>query len=297
MTELPAAVREMTVRGADWARWVEALPARVRDVCEQWQLTAGTDAGHGSASLVVPVRTAEGSAAMLKISFPDNTSEHEHLVLRRWNGAGAVRLLRADPHRRVLLLERLQRRNLNAINDIEACRVVAAMYPRLHVPALPQLPSLADLIDRAAAEWQALDRSASIPHRLVQQAISLGRELTADTDGTARVLHGDLHYSKVLAAEREPWLATAPHALNGDPCYELAPMLWQRWEEMAGNVREGILRRFYTLVDVAGLDEDRARGWVLVRAVQHALSRTGWGADAEQHRLTRCVAIAKAVRK
>ena len=33
-------------------------------------------------------------------------------------------------------------------------------------------------------------------------------------------------------------------------------MLWNRFEELAGGVRDGVRRRFHTLVDAAGLDED-----------------------------------------
>ena len=46
-----------------------------------------------------------------------------------------------------------------------------------------------------------------------------------------------------------------------------APMLWHRWDELAGNVRDGVRHRFYTLVDAAGLDEDLGRVCTLVRVV------------------------------
>ncbi|MGV0836375.1 aminoglycoside phosphotransferase family protein [Mycolicibacterium thermoresistibile] len=273
------------------------LRALARDLCEQWELTVDDGADDGSAPLILPVRTAEGTAAVLKIGSADTGAEHEHLALRRWDGVGAVRLLRADPHRRALLLERVAPRNLHAVNDVEACRVVAGLYRRLHVRPLPRLRPLREVVQQHTAELAALDRSAPIPHRLVQQTLALSRDLGADSDRDARLLHGNLHYANVFAAEREPWLATAPQPLNGDPHYELAPMLWERWDELGDDVREGILRRFHTLVDLAGLDEDRARGWVTVRVVHHALQRPGGGAEAGRHRVTRCIAIAKAVQK
>ena len=94
----------------------------------------------------------------------------------------------------------------------------------------------------------------------------------------------------MLAADREPWLAIAPRPVNGDPHYELAPMLWHRWDELNGNVREGVRRRFYTLVDAAGLDDDRARAWVIVRVIRQAARELANTAD-----LTKYVALAKAV--
>jgi streptomycin 6-kinase len=116
----------------------------------------------------------------------------------------------------------------------------------------------------------------------------LGRELADEPGGS--VVHGNLHYGNVLAADREPWLAIAPRPLNGDPHYEVAPMLWSRWDELTGNIREGVRRRFYTLVDAAGFDEERARAWVIVRVVRAATREL-----ANSTGLTKYVALAKAV--
>jgi streptomycin 6-kinase len=90
--------------------------------------------------------------------------------------------------------------------------------------------------------------------------------------------------------------------MSGDPHYEPAPMLWNRWDEVQGAVREGVRRRFHTLVDVAGLDEDRARDWVVVRMMHNALWRlqdeAGTpGQTRSDGYLTMCVAIAKAVQE
>jgi streptomycin 6-kinase len=232
---------------------------------------------------------------MLKIAFPDPESEHEHLALRRWGGDGTVRLLRAEPHRGALLLERLQSRNLNELSDIEACEIVAARYARIHVPALPQLHPLVGFIDQRTADLAALPRNAPVPRRLVEQAIALGAELVADPASIGTLIHGDLHYENVLGAEREPWLVIDPKPLNGDPHYEIAPMLWNRWEEMAGYVRAGIRRRFYALVDVAGLDVDRARAWVIIRMMHNAMWELTESTQPNPDWLTTCVAIAKAV--
>lgn len=259
---------------------------------ERWELRRDGDPFHGPGTIVLPVRTTDGAAAVLKISLPDAESEHEHLVLRRWGGDGAVRLLSADPPRRAVLLERLHSQSLVTLPDVDACEVVAGLYRRLHVPALPQLRTLTASLEQWTSDFEALPRSAPIPHRLVEQASTLSRELAADPASTGTVVHGNLHYENVLAADREPWLAIAPKPLNGDPHYELAPMLLHRWEELTGHVRDGVRRRFYALVDAAGLDEDRARAWIVVRVVSAAVRElnTGPGAD-----LTRFVALAKAV--
>jgi len=295
MTEIPADVRAMAGRGPEWAAWVDGLPLTVRLLVEQWRLRLDGEPTHGYCSVVLPVRTADGVAAVLKIGFPDEESEHEHLALRRWGGAGAVRLLSAEPHHRGLLLERLSSEDLTAVPESQACLVVADAYRRLHVPALPPLRSLSSYVDRWTAELAELPRSAPIPRRLVEQAIALGTDLIADCTVPDRVIHTDLHYGNILAAEREPWLVIDPKPVNGDPHYEIAPMLWNRWDEIAGDVRDGVRKRLWTLVDAAGFDEDRARAWVIVRMVHNAMWSLQDGPQTDPAWLTRCIAVAKAV--
>lgn len=270
------------------------LPPAVRSQLGEWELTADGPVTQGSASTVVAVRTSDGTPAVLKIASPAVESQHEHLALRRWGGVGAVRLLRADPHRHALLVERLSTRNLDTLWDVEACEVVAALYRQIHVPALPQLRSLTTTVEQWVREFEDLPRGAPIPHRLVEQAIAAARELTADRDDGV-VLHGDLHYGKVLAGDREPWLAIGPKPLNGDPHFEIAPMLWHRWDELEGYVRAGVRTRLYALVEAAGFDEARARGWVLVRVVHQAVRSLESQSTSGPAELTKYVALAKAV--
>ena len=110
------------------------------------------------------------------------------------------------------------------------------------------------------------------------------------------MIHTDLHYAHVLAAEREPWLVIGPQPLNGDPHHEVAPLLWNRWAELEGDVRGGVRRRFHATIDAAGLDEHRARDWVVVRMLVNALGELeGDPARTDADRLTQCVTVAKAV--
>lgn len=299
---LPDGVLGMASRGGDWADWIARLPRIVGEALEEWELQQDGLAQHGFTALVLPVVDRRGTAAMLKVGFPDEESEHEHLALTHWNGEGAVRLLRADPRRRALLLERLDQHSLRDERDLEACRVVAELYGRLHVPAFTQLRPLSDLAARVAEQLRALPRDAPLPHRLVEQAASLSHDFAGDELSDGTVIHSDLHYDNVLAASREPWLVIDPKPLSGDPHYEIAPMLWNRFDELAGRVRMGVRDRFHTLIDVAGLDEDRARAWVIVRMMALAAwtiaEADSGGPDAEDRDvLTTCVAVAKAVQE
>jgi streptomycin 6-kinase len=210
-----------------------------------------------------------------------------------------------------MLLERLHEQDLMGVWDLEACEIVAGLYARIHVPAPPQLRTVTSYVERWAADLAELPATAPIPRRLVEQAISLSGNFVTDPASIGTMIHGDLHYENVLSGDREPWLVIDPKPMSGDPHYEPAPMLWNRFEELAGDVRGGIRRRFHTLVDTAGFDEDRARDWVVVRMIENAMwalqdaarERRGrspipGGAGltaSEQEWVTMCITIAKAV--
>jgi streptomycin 6-kinase len=293
--------------GNAWADWVDRLPSLVADLLTEWQLSVDGAPLHGFCALVLPVRTDGAARAVLKIGFDgDEETRHEALALRHWNGRGAVRLLRADPRRRAMLLERIGPGDLRALHDLAACAVVGGLYRSLHIPAPPQLAPLSGFVGRWLDDLAALGRDALLPRRLVDQAVSLGRDLLAGGAGAPSpvIVHGDLHYENVLGAERAPWLAIDPQPMAGDPHYEPAPMLWDRWPELDHDrgVRDGIRRRLHTLCACAGLDPDRARDWVVVRSMTDAgwsiadAARAGRALTAEERAwVTARVTAAKAV--
>ena len=308
MVAVPAGLLSQRALGEDWSRWLDRLPRLADELIDDWHLTPTADPLHGFCSLVVPVLDPDGTAAALKVTFDgDDESLHEGLALQRWGGRGAVRLLRADPHRRALLLDWLPGPDLDDTWDVEACEIVGGLYGRLHVPALPQLATVASYVERWLAELADLGRDLPIPRRYVEQALSIGPDLIA-ADGTPPVVvHGDLHFTNVMADASGEWLAIDPKPMSGDPHYEPAPALWNRMDELdgpgaVGSVRDGLRRRFHAVVDAAGLDEARARDWVVVRMVVNAgwtvedARRAGRGLTAdEQDWITRCIAITKAV--
>ncbi len=304
---VPAGLLSQRELGEDWARWLDRLPRLAEELVAEWRLTPSAAPLHGYCSLVLPVTDADGTAGALKITFDgDEESLHESLALQHWGGAGAVRLLRADPRRRALLLAWLPGPDLADTWDVEACEAVGGLYGRLHIPALPQLASVESYVERWLRDLDGLGRDVPVPRRYVAQALALGRALLADAPAPV-VVHGDLHYANVMADAAGEWVAIDPKPMAGDPHYEPAPMLWNRMEELSGpgavgSVRDGLRRRFHAVVDAGGLDEDRARDWVVVRMVLNA----GWTVEdarradrrltgEEQEWITRCIAVTKAV--
>ncbi|MFS3128019.1 aminoglycoside phosphotransferase family protein [Nocardioides sp. Bht2] len=304
---IPAELMGRAGLGDPWADWLDGLPRLVDELIGEWELRAQGPVWHGYCSVAIPVRTASGQAAVLKVALPDEESEPEAVALQRWQGRGAVRLLRADPGRRALLLERLSRTDLTDYWDQQACEIVAGLYPVLHVPVMPQLPSQRARVRRWAEALRADARSVPVPRRMVDQALTLARDLTAAPDRS--VIHGDLHYANVLLDSRdgvERWLAIDPKPANGDPAYELEPMLRNRFDEYGagGSVRDDVRLRFHALIDTAGMDEERARDWVIVRSVlnahwtyQDAVSAGRSMNPAEKTQLTRAITLAKAVQE
>lgn len=244
-------------RNGDEARhWVASLPRLVDQLCRRWKITLTDEPPrYGDLGLVFAAEDC-----VLKVSWIDETSVHEALALRAWNGHGAVRLLEADPEHGALLLERLDPdRSLAELPLLEAAAIAGELIRTLAVPAPPgiQPAHVPALRERQQAQGNPL------PQRWVDHAADLADHLTGD-----QLIHADLHYGNVLAGQREPWLATDPKPVAATPERSVPELMWTRLDEAAD-----IWRLFDTIVTAGGLDRDRARAWTVVRAVDYWL----WG--------------------
>jgi streptomycin 6-kinase len=291
---VPAGLREL--HEEDAKQWLDALPELTTGYLNQWSLQLDGEPLYGAGSLVLPVRRQDGTAAMLKLQPLNDENAGEALALRTWDGDGVVLVLEDDPSTGTILLERLQPRMLSDVpDDQEATQLLAELLARLSaVQAPPALRKLEDItaamLDEAPREIpQLADRDEQ---HLVRRCAARLAELVGEPGD--RLLHWDLHYDNVMAAEREPWLAIDPKPLAGDPCFELFPALNNRWDDLVatGDLAKAIRRRFDLMVDVVGLDRDRAVGWTLGRILQNVL----WDLeDGERGVEPAQVAIAKAL--
>ncbi|WP_059007754.1 aminoglycoside phosphotransferase family protein [Streptomyces specialis] len=256
--------------------WIAGLPALAAEFLDRWALRPDGAAGHGMASLVLPVTRADGTPAVLKLQRPSEDNADAALGLRVWNGDGVVRLLDHDPDTGTMLLERLDAaRPLSSLaDDTAALRILAELLARLVAGPAPEgVRRLADIatamLDQAPGAVGALRDPAE--RRLVRSCASAVAELVGEPGD--RLLHWDLHDDNVLAGEREPWLAIDPEPLAGDPGFDLWPALNSRWDRVVatGDVTRTLLRRFDLMTEVLGLDRERAAGWTLGRILQNAL--------------------------
>ncbi|MFD9779314.1 aminoglycoside phosphotransferase family protein [[Kitasatospora] papulosa] len=261
--------------GEEGRAWVARLPSLAANMLERWDLERDGIARFGEASVVLPV-LRRGTPAVLRLQMPRQETTAAVIGLRTWNGKGIVRLLDHDPLSSSMLLERLDAtRTLASINDDDmAMSTLAELLARLvAVPAPRGLRSLRDIAfemaDQAPRAITKLVDPADRQH--LRNWASAVAELAGEPGD--RLLHWDLHYDNVLAAQREPWIAIDPEPLAGDPGFDLWPALDSRWDDVVakGDTLRIVRRRFDLLTDVLGLDHARATGWTLGRLLQNSL--------------------------
>jgi streptomycin 6-kinase len=239
------------------ARWREGAPALAEELAREWEVTLGEPYVPGAVGYVVRAETADGTPAVLKLSFLDRETEQEPDALERWDGDGAIRLLRRDAGRHAMLLERCEPGTpLSAAGPDVALDVLAGLLPRLWRAPADGFHTLVDEVD-----WWLENRLDT--HRHGDTAAALAREL-APSQGRLVLAHQDLHGDNVLAAEREPWLVIDPKPLAAEREFAVVPIA--RSPEL-GHSRRDVLRRIDTLSDALGLDRERVRGWVIVQTV------------------------------
>jgi len=255
------------LRESDTGRtWLAALPRLVKDCTEHWDLRLGRPFPDAYVSLVVPAMVPDGSDAVLKIQFPHRESEHEAAALVHWDGDGAVRLLKHDPVRHALLLERcIPGTELSDQDGAAALGVLIELLPRLWKPAGPPFRTLADeaswWAESLPGQWEQAGRP--FEQELLDATLDALRTLPA-SQGEQVLLHQDLHGDNVLRAQREPWLVIDPKPLTGEREFGVAPII--RAFEF-GRERRQVAYRLDRLTAELGLDRERARLWSLAQTI------------------------------
>ncbi|AUG77297.1 kinase [Kitasatospora sp. MMS16-BH015] len=229
----------------------------------RWQLTLDRVCVPGHRGGVTAlVRQADGTPAVLKLG----PAEHEAAALRRWNGQGAVLLLKAEPG--ALLLERLHADiPLRSLAEPKAVLEATSLLRHLWVEPDGEhvFPELAEHLGP-----------------LVEEARETAEELLAG-QAERLLLHGALDHGHVLAADRAPWLAISPDPVIGERAYDLAWLALDRLETLIGSPgpKGAARRRITRLAEAVEVDPDRLRGWTLYRATATGLRHLG----ADQDRL------------
>jgi streptomycin 6-kinase len=271
-------------RHASGRAWLAELPALVAEYRDAWGLDLDPPFHGGSCSWVAPARLADGTRAVFKLTWPHREAEGEAEGLRIWAGRGAVRLLRHDPARFALLLERCEPGTELAraahLPAEERLLLGAGVLRDLWSAAPPPDARLERVAD-VCAEWADLveERMARLrppfDPGLVAHGARLLRELPASASREV-IVHGDVNPGNVLAAERRPWLAIDAKPMTGDPGYDPYPLLEQIDDPFAApEPRRVVAARLALLADALGEDAGRLAAWAVARRVEAAL----WSAD------------------
>ncbi|MFE4250418.1 aminoglycoside phosphotransferase family protein [Streptomyces sp. NPDC056910] len=259
---------QYTYAGEPGRAFIAGLPARVEEFAERWDLRVDGPAMHGMAALVLPVVRGDGTPAAVKFQILDEETEGEPVALRVWDGDGAVRLLDHDAATGTMLLERLDPgRMLDSVEDSrKAVLVIAELLARLTSGPAPEgMRRLSDIAAGMLAQMPSALAAVPGPadRALLADCAAAVREVAGEAGD--RLLHWDLHFENVLAAEREPWLAIDPKPLAGDPGFDLKPAIDNRFDA------DEVVWRFDAMSGVLGLDRERARAWTLGRVLQDSL--------------------------
>jgi streptomycin 6-kinase len=245
----------------------------VAGLVDEWSLELEPAFEPAHISLVVPVRREDGSAAVLKLNFPEPESVREADALACWDGAGAARLLGRDDERRALLLERcLPGTCLWEVEEDEATEIAAEVLGQLW--GQPPAGEFRSLVDEAARWAETLPETweqAGRPFEqaLLDEAVEFLRAVPPAEE--AALLHQDLHGGNILRSERG-WLAIDPKPLVGERAFDVASLLRDRRDELARDpdTATRVQRRVDFYSERLPLDRERVRGW----GIAHALA---WG--------------------
>ncbi|CAM5585819.1 Kinase OS=Streptomyces rochei OX=1928 GN=G3I25_29300 PE=4 SV=1 [Streptomyces rochei] len=282
-------VRALGETAPDGDDWLDRLPeaaeraVRARDLTVERVQVPG-----GRSSLVVLVRRADGTPAVLKLAPRRARPESERAALAHWGGRGAVQLAEvADTTEGVLLLERLHPDvSVRSLPESKALLEAAGALRRLWVqpPADHPFETVAQRTGRQAEAMRAGAVADPEVAPLVDAALGVRGELLAGAP-EERLLHGTFRQSKVLAGDRMPWLAVGPDPVVGESAFDLARLVRDRVEDLVAQPSGASTtrRRIKRLAESLEVDQERLRGWTLFRAVESGVRarRVGREQDAE----------------
>ncbi|MGW5495909.1 aminoglycoside phosphotransferase family protein [Streptomyces olivaceoviridis] len=282
---LVRALGETAPAGDDWLARLSA--AAERAVARRELTVERVQVPGGRSSLVVLVRRADGTPAVLKLAPPRARPQSERAALAHWGGLGAVQLLESEAEDGALLLERLHPDvSVRSLPEAKALLEAAGTLRRLWVapPAGHVFETVAERTGRQAAAMRAGAGTDPEAAPLVEAALAARAELLA-APPEQLLLHGTFRQSKVLSGERMPWLAVGPDPVVGESAFDLARLVRDRVEDLiaASSGPSTTRRRIKRLAESLEVDQERLRGWTLFRAVESGVRarRVGREKDAE----------------
>lgn len=244
--------RRARSEGQGGLAWLADLDDVLASLEQDWGIVIGAALDGGTAAFVAEATDAAGDVFIVKVATPGTAAgRQEAAVLRHADGRGYVRLLRDDPARHAMLLERLGGR-LDALDlpyerqvDIMCATLLQAWIP---VPVDLPCPTGADKANGLARSILSLWQAGAQPcdQAVIDMALMYCQDRAAAYRPESAVLaHGDPHPANILAlADSQPpqFRFIDPDGLAIEPAYDLGVLLRAWHEGIAGRHAHDLAR-------------------------------------------------------
>lgn len=273
---IPDVLRNHAV-AAGAENWLGELGTLLKHLEEQWDISVGRAFSGATEAYVAEATTSTGEPAVVKVLVPlsGSSARHEITALRLAAGRGCVGLLRDDPERGALLLERLGRPLFDLqVPIVRRHEILCDTAAKLWRPAPGcGLPTGTDRARQLATfvteSWERLDRPCS--ERAIDHALACARRRAAAHDDERAVLvHGDVHQLNTLESGAEFKLVD-PDGLLAEPECDLGTVMrGDPVELLQGDPQERARR----LADRTGLDPVAIWEWGVIERLTSGLHCT-----------------------
>jgi streptomycin 6-kinase len=275
--------------GDEGKKWLRDLPEIIKTLEKHWSIKTGPHFSSLSFNYVASASCDDGTPAVLKIALPLTDTEifGEARFLDLIGGEGAVRLLQLDRRYEAMLVERaVPGVDLKTVfNDRPdgAVNVAVEILRKILRPPPEDTANLVSLDD-----WfDGLKRAqyTDFPKAKAKKALDLYEKLSADSRQIF-LLHGDLHHTNILSAEREPYLLIDPKGMIGHVGYDIAVFLnnhhwWLDWRPGIDQFLKNAVGRFAEAFEI---EPRELREWAFMQLVLSAwwqFDEMGMNADEQ----------------
>jgi len=232
MLDIPTEVRNKVIADGN-AGWLDELPLIVESLTQDWSLTIGATLRGGHAAFVAEATLDDKTSAVLKIGVPSSRRVlgFEVNALRLADGGGCARLLRVDPDRDAVLLERLGGALYDLVPDPRARHdVLCQVAVRFWRPVDPEvdLPTGADkareYLDLLPRLWEETGQACS--KATIEDALDCAESRRrAHRDADAVLVHGDVHDLNALQASDGGFKLIDPVGLRAERACDLGTII------------------------------------------------------------------------
>ena len=267
-------VGEFGVRGEEW---LSTLPDLLNDLSLSWKVSLGDPLPDLGVNYLCECTTPDGDRCVVKVGVPHDDLKTEIEALRRYNGRGIVRVLRADPDRHAMLLEKVQPATmLFELRDNRSETRVAAKVMRDLLRPAPAHHTLPDLVARVRRKLTGARAKLAVSPEFPTEWIDMAEDALhrcTSIDQVDYLLHGDLHHGNIVYDDERGWIAIDPKGLVGPPQLEVGRFTFNF---LPGPIEESSVpfRERLSILSQE-LEDDQIHRWAMVDIVQCLASPIG----------------------